>query len=70
MSVKKGGISGLSGCVEHTSALSELITEARIRNGDLTLVWLDLAIAYGSIPHQLISPMRGSDYMITTDPPP
>ena len=29
--------------------------EARIRNGDLTLVWLDLANAYDSIPHQLIS---------------
>ena len=50
-----GGISGFSGCVEHTSALSQLIREARIRNGDLTLVWLDLANAYGSIPHPLIS---------------
>jgi len=35
--------------------LSQLIREARIRNGDLTLVWLNLANAYGSIPHQLIS---------------
>ena len=50
-----GGISGFSGCVEHTSALSQLIREARIRNGYLTLVWLDLANAYGSIPHPLIS---------------
>ena len=50
-SVQKGGISDFSGCVEHTSALSQLIREARIRNGGLTLVWLDVANANGSIPH-------------------
>jgi hypothetical protein len=53
-SVQKGGIPGFSGCVEHTSALSQLLREARINHGDLTVVWLDLANAYGSIPHQLI----------------
>ena len=53
-SIQKGGVPGFSGCVEHTSALSQLIKEARIRGSDLTLVWLDLANAYGSIPHQLI----------------
>ena len=36
-------------------ALSQLIREARIWNGDLTLVWLDLANIYGSIPHHLMS---------------
>ena len=50
-SVQKGGISDFSGCVEHTSALSQLIREARIRNGGLTLVLLDVANANGSIPH-------------------
>jgi len=35
--------------------ISKLIREAKIRNGDLNLVWLDLANAYGSIPHQLTS---------------
>jgi len=53
-SVQKGGVPGLSGCVEHTSALTQLLHEARINNKDLTVVWLDLANAYGSIPHQLI----------------
>ncbi|XP_045174487.2 uncharacterized protein LOC123535800 [Mercenaria mercenaria] len=54
ISVQKGGIPGLSGCVEHTSALTQLLHEARINHSDLTVVWLDLANAYGSIPHELI----------------
>ena len=53
-SVQKGGIPGFSGCVEHTSALTHLLHEARINHKNLTVVWLDLANAYGSIPHQLI----------------
>jgi hypothetical protein len=53
-SVQKGGVPGFSGCIEHTSALTQLIQEAKEGKKDLTLVWLDLANAYGSIPHQLI----------------
>ena len=53
-SVQKGGIPGFSGCVEHTSALTQLLHEARINHKDLSVIWLDLANAYGSIPHQLI----------------
>ncbi len=29
-----------------------MIHEARAKKGDLTVVWLDLANAYGSIPHK------------------
>ena len=50
-SVQKGGIPGFSGCAEHTSALTQLLHEARIDHKDLTVIWLDLANAYGSIPH-------------------
>ena len=53
-SVQKGGVPGFSGCVEHTSALTQLLHEARINDKNLTVVWLDIANAYGSIPHQLI----------------
>ena len=53
-SVQKGGVPGFSGCIEHTSAISQLIREARVNKSDLTVVWLDLANAYGAIPHQLI----------------
>ena len=53
-SVQKGGVPGFSGCVEHTSAITQLIHDAKKGWKDLTVVWLDLANAYGSIPHQLI----------------
>jgi hypothetical protein len=53
-SIQKGGVPGFSGCVEHTSAITQLIREAKAGKKDLTVVWLDLANAYGSIPHQLI----------------
>lgn len=54
-SVQKGGVPGFSGCLEHTSILSELIHQARQNKKDLSVIWLDLANAYGSIPHQLIN---------------
>jgi len=54
ISVQKGGIPGFSGCLEHTAAITQLIREAYVNNSDLTVVWLDLANAYGSIPHKVI----------------
>ncbi|XP_052223860.1 uncharacterized protein LOC127839510 [Dreissena polymorpha] len=53
-SVKKGGVPGFSGCIEHTSAITHLISEAKKGRKDLTVVLLDLTNAYGSIPHQLV----------------
>jgi len=53
-SVQKGGVPGFSGCVEHTSAITRLIREAKAGKKGLTVVWLDLANAYGFIPHQQI----------------
>jgi len=52
--VQKGEIPGFSSYIEHTSALTQLQYEARINHKYLTVVWLDLANAYGSITHQLI----------------
>ena len=52
--VQRGGVPGFSGCIEHTSAISQLIREAKVNQNDLTVVWLDLANAYGTVPHQLI----------------
>ena len=48
ISVKKVDIPGLSSYVEHTHVLTQLLHEARINRKDLTVVWLDLANAYGS----------------------
>ncbi|XP_060938981.1 uncharacterized protein LOC133018922 [Limanda limanda] len=53
-SVQKGGIPGMSGCVEHTGVVTQLIREARENKGNLSVLWLDLANAFGSIPHKLV----------------
>jgi hypothetical protein len=54
ISVQKGGIPGVSGCIEHTSVLTQIIREAKENKGNLVVLWLDLANAYGSIPHKLV----------------
>ena len=53
-SVQKGGTTGVSGCIEHTGVLRQLIREAREDKGDLSVVWLDLTNAYGSMPHKVV----------------
>ena len=53
-SIQKGGLPEISGCLEHTSVLSQLIREAKTENKNLVITWLDIANAYGSIPHSLI----------------
>ena len=53
-SIQKGGVPAVSGCMEHTAILSQLIREAKAEKKGLVVVWLDIANAYGSIPHDLI----------------
>ncbi|KAJ3594798.1 hypothetical protein NHX12_004104 [Muraenolepis orangiensis] len=53
-SVQKGGISGMPGCLEHTGVVTQLIREARENKGNLSVLWLDLENALGSIPHKLV----------------
>lgn len=53
-SVQKGGVPGVPGCLEHTGVVTLLIREANESKGDLAVLWLDLANAYGSIPHKLV----------------
>ena len=53
-SIQKGGIPGVSGCLEHTAVLSQLIREAKKEKKNLVVTWLDIANAYGSIPHDVI----------------
>lgn len=54
MSVQKGGILGVHGCLEHTGVITQLIREAREGKEDLAVLWLDLTNAYSSIPHMLV----------------
>ena len=53
-SVQKAGIPGFPGCVEHCAMIWHTIQEAKVNNDNLSVVWLDLANAYGSVPHKLI----------------
>ena len=53
-SIQKGGVPGVPVCIEHSSMIWEAIQRARKRRLSLYVVWLDLANAYGSVPHQLI----------------
>ncbi|KAK0142412.1 Retrovirus-related Pol polyprotein from type-1 retrotransposable element R2 [Merluccius polli] len=53
-SVQKGEVPGIPGCIKHTGVVTQLIREAQESKGDLAVLWLDLANAYGSIPHKLV----------------
>ena len=53
-SVQKAGIPGFSGCLEHTSMIWHQIQSARREKRDLHVVFLDLANAFGSVPHSLL----------------
>ena len=53
-SVQKGGIPGVSGCLEHATMIWEAILRAKSEKLNLDVIWLDLANAYGSVPHQMI----------------
>ena len=41
-------------CLEHTEVLSQLVSDARRSKGDLAVMWLDQANAFGTIPHKLV----------------
>ncbi|XP_062568263.1 uncharacterized protein LOC134230448 [Saccostrea cucullata] len=54
IAVQKGGVPGVSGCIEHTSVLTQIIRETKESKGELAVIWLDLANAYGTVPHKLV----------------
>ena len=54
VSVQKGGIPGVPGCVEHATMIWDAIQRAKSEKRDLDVIWLDLANAYGSVPHKMI----------------
>ena len=53
-SVQKGCMEKVPGCWEHISMVWAALKEAKSKNLSLATVWLDIANAYGSIPHKLI----------------
>ncbi len=52
--VQKAGIPGFSGCLEHTNMIWNQIQAAKKDGRDLHVVFLDLANAFGSVPHNLL----------------
>ena len=52
--VQKGGMPGMPGCLEHATMIWEAIQKAKKEKLNLHVIWLDLANAYGSVPHQVI----------------
>lgn len=52
---QKAGVPGFPGCVEHSAMIWEQIQKATREKKDLHVIWLNLANAYRSVPHQLIS---------------
>ena len=53
-SVQKAFLPGIPGCLEQYQKLMIIIGDAHHKHRSLTVCWLDLANAYGSVHHQLI----------------
>ena len=51
---QKGSIQKKAGCWEHTSMVRAALKDAHSKRRSLSIIWLDLANAYGSVPHMLI----------------
>ncbi|XP_012941474.1 uncharacterized protein LOC106012602 [Aplysia californica] len=58
--VQKAGVPGIPGCIEHAFTIWDTIQEAKKNKESLNVVWLDLANAYGSVPHKLL--MKAMDF--------
>ena len=52
--LQKGFLPGVSGCIEHTSLISEALRNARSHQRSIYVSWLDLRNAFGSVRHSLI----------------
>ena len=52
--IQKGSMRRVAGCWEHTAMMWSALKDARKAKESLAVLWLDLANAYGSVPHKLI----------------
>ncbi len=51
---QKGFLPGVHGIQEHTMLLESAIEEAKLKKVNLTICLLDLANAFGSLPHDFL----------------
>ena len=54
-SLQKAFLPGINGCIEHNIVLDELVRDAKIRKRTCHITFVDLADAFGSVPHNLIT---------------
>ena len=54
ISAEQKGFTSHEGCLEHNFVLQSAIEDARRRGEELCVAWLDLANAFGSVPHSHI----------------
>ena len=52
--IQKAFVDGVPGCTEHHIKLLSMLKEARSKKRSFSVCWLDLANAFGSVPHSLI----------------
>jgi len=57
---QKGFIPESEGCMEHIFQLDDLLNKARSKKQDLSVMWIDLSNAFGSIPHDVINTVLNS----------
>ena len=53
--VQKAFINGINGCVEHNQVLHEIISHSKTTKRTVHVTFFDLADAFGSVSHELIS---------------
>ncbi|XP_062585204.1 uncharacterized protein LOC134246875 [Saccostrea cucullata] len=58
IAVQKGGVPGVSGCIEHTSVLTQIIRETKESKGELEVIWLDLANIHSTGLHYSMATLR------------
>ena len=52
--IQKGSMRRVAGCWEHTAMMWSALKDAKKSKESMAVLWLDLANAYGSVPHKLI----------------
>ena len=51
---QKGFLPGVRGIQEHTQLLQTVVEEATFKRRNMSVAWLDLCNAFGSIPHLVL----------------
>ena len=53
--MQKAFLPGINGCIEHNMSLDEIVKDAKHKKKTLHVTFFDLADAFGSVPHNLIT---------------